>query len=327
MLPDLIYTVCGFALLLWGADRFVIGAESTASALGVPPLLIGLTIVGFATSAPEIMVSISAASEGLTEMAMGNAVGSNIANVGLVLGAAALISPIRGGPSTALRGELPILILLTPATLLLFIDLRFDRLDATILLGTLAMFVFWMTRLGMRMSADKDPLAEEIVQELEHELPKDISGAKAGLWLLIGFLVLLAGAELLVTGAENLALRFGISDLVIGLTIIAIGTSLPELAVSVVSALRGDAGIAVGNVIGSNVFNLLAVVGVAGWISPADLDPALLYFHYPVMIGFTLPLLLIAYNPFGNKGLGRVAGFLLLAAFLGYQATVISGSL
>ncbi|MEJ2138141.1 MAG: calcium/sodium antiporter [Gammaproteobacteria bacterium] len=323
MLLDIIYTVCGFALLIWGADRFVIGAEATASALGVPPLLIGLTIVGFATSAPEIMVSISAASEGLTPMAVGNAVGSNIANVGLVLGAAAMIQPITSSASVTLRKELPILILLTPATLLLFLDQRIDRMDATILLGALALFIFWMTRLGLRMGAEKDP----IVAELVNEIPAGISIGKAGIWLAVGFAALLAGAELLVSGAASLAIHFGVSNLVIGLTVIAIGTSLPELAVSVVSAIKGDAGIAVGNVIGSNVFNLLAVVGVAGWISPADLDPSLLYLHYPVMIGFTLPLLLIAYNPFGNNGLSRLAGFLLVAAFLAYEALVISGSL
>ncbi len=323
MLVDLLYTIAGFALLLWGADRFVIGAEATASALGVPPLLIGLTIVGFATSAPEIMVSISAASEGLTTMAMGNAVGSNIANVGLVLGSAAMIRPIKDGLSETLRGELPILILLTPATLLLFIDLRFDRMDAAILLGALAIFIFWMTRVGLRLGAENDSLAEELV----HELPKNITPVMALVWLAVGFVVLLGGAELLVTGAESLARRFGVSNLVIGLTVIAIGTSLPELAVSVVSAFKGDAGIAVGNVIGSNVFNLLAVVGVAGWINPTDLDPSVLYVHYPVMIGFTLPLMLIAYNPFGKKGLGRPAGFMLVAAFLGYQAAVISGAL
>lgn len=323
MLLDLLYTLCGFGLLLWGADRFVIGAESTASRLGVPPLLIGLTIVGFATSAPEIMVSISAASNGLTSLAIGNALGSNIANVGLVLGATALICPIRGELSSTLRKELPILVLLTPLTMLLFVDSRLDRVEASILLCALAAFLIWMTWLGLRLGAESDP----IVEEISDEIPTDMTLARSLIWLAIGFGILLLGSELLVTGAESLARRFGVSNLVIGLTVVAIGTSLPELAVSVVSALKGDTGIAVGNVIGSNVFNLLAVVGIAGWIRPADLQPTILSIHYPVMIAFTLPLLLIAYNPFGSKGIGRGTAFTLLAAYFGYQSLVIGQSL
>jgi cation:H+ antiporter len=297
MLLDLIYTFGGFALLLWGADRFVVGAAATANNMGVPPLLIGLTIVGFATSAPEIMVSISAASSGLTDMALGNAIGSNIANVGLVLGATALLRPISGHISGTLSKELPLLVLLTPATILLFMDDYISRLDATILLTGLVLFLAWMTRLGMSHSTGSDP----VIAEIGDEIPQDLGPGRASMWIVIGFGILLAGAQLLVTGAENLAQAFGLSELVIGLTIVAIGTSLPELAVSLVSALKGDTGIAVGNVIGSNVFNLLAVVGIAGWINPAALDASIRSFHYPVMIGFTVPLLLIAYNPFGNK--------------------------
>ena len=323
MLLDLIYTFGGFALLLWGADRFVVGAAATANLLGVPPLLIGLTIVGFATSAPEIMVSVSAASSGLTGMALGNAIGSNVFNIGLVLGITALIRPIGGQISATLSKELPILILLTPATLILFLDDHISRLDATILLTGMGLFLAWMTRLGMTLSTVPD----SIVEEISDELPKDMSVARACLWLAIGFVTLLVGAELLVKGAENLAHTFGLSDLVIGLTVVAVGTSLPEFTVSLVSARKGDTGIAVGNVIGSNVFNLLAVVGVAGWINPAALDVSIRTFHYPVMIGFTVPLLLLAYNPFGNKGLSRGMGFILVAAFCIYQAMLLNQAL
>jgi len=320
MLLDLIYVFGGFALLLWGADRFVLGAAATANILGVPPMLIGLTVVGFATSAPEIMVSISAASNGLTSMALGNAIGSNIANIGLVLGTCALIRPISGQLSGTLDKELPILVLLTPATIVLFLDDHISRIEATILLTGLAVFLGWMTRLGLNMSAASDP----IVEEISDEIPQDLTIGWASLWIALGFATLLAGAELLVTGAESLAQTFGLSELIIGLTVIAIGTSLPELAVSLVAAVKGDTGIAVGNVIGSNVFNLLAVVGIAGWISPADLSDSIRTFHYPVMIGFTVPLLLIAYNPFGNKGLSRGMGFLLLAAFCAYQVILLN---
>ena len=323
MLLDLIYTFGGFALLLWGADRFVVGAAATANILGVPPLFIGLTIVGFATSAPEIMVSVSAASSGLTGMALGNAIGSNIFNIGMVLGITALIRPIGSQISATLSKELPILILLTPATLILFLDDHISRLDAPILLTGLGLFLAWMTRLGMTLSTVPD----SIVAEISDEIPKDMSIARACLWLAIGFGMLLVGAELLVKGAENLAHTFGLSDLVIGLTVVAVGTSLPELTVSLVSARKGDTGIAVGNVIGSNVFNLLAVVGVAGWINPAALDVSIRTFHYPVMIGFTVPLLLLAYNPFGNKGLSRGMGFILVAAFCAYQAMLLNQAL
>jgi cation:H+ antiporter len=323
MLLDLIYTFGGFALLLWGADRFVVGAAATAKILGVPPLLIGLTVVGFATSAPEIMVSISAASSGLTGMAFGNAIGSNIANVGLVLGATALVRPISSDISGTLSKELPLLVLLTPATILLFLDDHISRMDATILMTGLVLFLLWMTRLGLSLNGNSDPIVEEISDEISYDLGR----GRAGMWIAIGFGTLLAGAQLLVTGAENLAQTFGLSDLVIGLTIVAIGTSLPELAVSLVSALKGDTGIAVGNVIGSNVFNLLAVVGIAGWINPAALDVSIRSFHYPVMIGFTVPLLLIAYNPFGNKGLNRSMGFILITAFCVYQALLLNQTL
>lgn len=321
MLIDIAYTLAGFVLLTWGADRFVTGASAIANLLGVPPILIGLTIVGFATSAPEILVSISAAAEGLTGMAVGNAIGSNIANIGLVLGATALISPIKTELSGTLRKEMPLLVLLTPATLILFIDGSLDRSDAIILLSGLLVFLLWMTRTGMRMSQENDP----VTAELAEELPVDMRAGPATLWLIVGFAALLIGANLLVTGAESLARAFGVSDLVIGLTIVAVGTSLPELAVSVVAAWRGDASIAVGNIIGSNVFNLLAVVGVAGLVRPAALDNAVLTVHYPVMIVFTLALLRIAYNPFGQTGMGRGMGGVLLLGFLAYQTALLTG--
>jgi cation:H+ antiporter len=327
MLIDIGYTIAGFALLLWGADRFVIGAAATANILGVPPVLIGLTIVGFATSAPEVMVSVSAASRGLTPLAMGNALGSNIANIGLVLGATAALMPISGTLSVALRKELPLLVLVTPLTILLFLDNRIDRWEAILLLTALGAFLLWMTWVGIRLNATSDQTADQFVEEINNEIPKNMTIGPASLWIAVGFACLLAGAQLLVAGAESLALSFGVSNLVIGLTVVAVGTSLPELAVSVVGAYKGDTGIAVGNVIGSNIFNLFAVVGVAGVISPANLDAAILTFHYPVMIAFTVPLLLIAYNPFGNPGLGRGAGIVLLLAFFAYQALVVTGSL
>jgi cation:H+ antiporter len=319
MLPDILFVLAGFALLIWGADRFVSGGVALANILGVPPLLIGLTIVGFATSAPELMVSASAASRGLTGMALGNAIGSNIANIGLVLGISVILRPVRGELSAALSKELPLLVLLTPATILLFLDDHIDRIDAGILLIAMAAFMGWMIRLGLRHSE----IADEFAAEVSEEIPRAMSVSSACLWLAVGLMALLLGSQLLVNGAESLARAFGVSDLIIGLTVIAIGTSLPEMAVSIVGAVKGETGIAVGNVIGSNVFNLLAVIGVAGLIGPSALDPSIVTLHYPVMIAFTVPLLLIAYNPFGSNGLGRTFGFLLVAAFFAYQAVLI----
>jgi cation:H+ antiporter len=189
-----------------------------------------------------------------------------------------------------------------------------------LLLAGLAGFLAWVTYSGRNLRPD-DPTVTEAVQEL----PAPMSKGRAWGLLLLGFGVLLVGAELLVAGAESLARTFGVSDLVIGLTVIAIGTSLPELAVSAVSSVRGEAGIAVGNVIGSNVFNLLAVVGSAGVAGPGPLDPDVLRLHYPVMLLFTFALLRLTYNPFGRPGMGRGMGLTLLAGFLGYQAYLLAG--
>ncbi|MGI9290970.1 MAG: calcium/sodium antiporter [Gammaproteobacteria bacterium] len=321
MLLHSFYIFTGFALLMWGADRFISGAGSLASAFGVPPLLIGLTVVGFATSAPEILVSVSAASAGLTNLAVGNALGSNIANIGLVLGTTAVIAPICGELSATLRKEMPVLVLLTPATLFLFIDGSLDLVDALILLIGLMVFLYWMTRTGIKMNSGD--LSD---QDLEEDVNIHLDLRPAILWLIVGFLTLIFGAQLLVNGAEFVARELGLSEVVIGATIVAVGTSLPELAVSVVSAYKGHPGIAIGNVIGSNVFNLLAVVGVAGLVNPATLDSSILTLHYPVMIIFTFALLRIAYNPFGKKGMGRLMGFCLLAGFIGYQLMLFTGS-
>ncbi|NND54859.1 MAG: calcium/sodium antiporter [Gammaproteobacteria bacterium] len=322
MLTDLLYTFAGFGLLVWGADRFSSGAGAIARLLGVRPVVIGLTVVAFATSAPEVMVSISAATDGLTGMAVGNALGSNIANVGLVLGGSVLLKPLVLNGSNTLRAEILLLIAISIGSALLFLDGSLDFFDGIALVAALAMFLYWVARKGKELPPN-DPLAEEAM----HELPPEMPRWRAVTTLLIGFVTLLLGAELLVTGAENLARAMGVSDLVIGLTIVAIGTSLPEFAVSVVSALRGESGIAIGNVVGSNVFNLLAVIGAAGLAGPGPVDATVLTVHYPIMLLFTLTLLRLAYNPFGKPGMGRGTGFLLLAGFVGYQILLLTGSL
>lgn len=322
MLTNLLYTFAGFIMLIWGADRFSAGAGAIARLLGVTPVVIGLTVVAFATSAPEIMVSISAARDGLTGMAVGNALGSNIANIGLVLGAAALVRPVGHELSSILRSDLPILFAVSLGTGALLLDGALDLIDGITLLIALALFLYWVGRTGQRLQPG-DPVIAEAVQEL----PPTMSSGKAGVTLLIGFVTLLIGAELLVAGAESLARAFGVSDLVIGLTVVAIGTSLPELAVSVVSAIRGETGIAIGNVVGSNVFNLLAVIGAAGIAGPGPLDTSVISTHYPVMLVFTVALLRLTYNPFGKPGIGRLMGLILLAGFLLYQLRLLSSAL
>jgi cation:H+ antiporter len=322
MLLDILLIVGGFGLLIWGADRFVAGASSLAENIGVPAILIGLTIVGFGTSAPEIIVSASAAAQGLTAMAVGNAIGSNIANIGLVLGTTALLCPISSATSGTLRKEISVLVLLTPATLLLFLDNRLDQSDGVLLLIGLIAFLAWITRTGMQASKDS-----ALTRELPEDIPGGMSLQASLVWLAIGLAMLIVGANVLVMGAENLARSLGISDLVIGLTIVAVGTSVPELAVSIVSAVKKEYGIAIGNIIGSNIFNLLAVIGVAGVIQPADMEPSVLNLHYPIMIALTLVVLRIAYNPFGKPGFGWPTGIFLLGAFTAYQTMLLSGNL
>lgn len=308
--------LAGFALLVWGADRFVAGASATARNLGVSPLIIGLTIVGFGTSAPEMLVSGMAASMGNTGLAIGNALGSNITNIALILGITALVVPLDVHSDT-LRRELPVLLAIMLLALLLMLDSDLSRLDGTILLIGLAVMIYWMVSLGLK-SRRSDPMSDEYAAEL----PPEMSMPRAITWLVIGLLVLLFSSRLLVWGAVEIAKLYGISDLVIGLTIVAIGTSLPELAASIVSALRKEHDIAIGNVIGSNMFNLLAVLGLPGVIHPAPFAAEVLSRDFPVMIGLTLVLFAMAYGFRGTGRINRLEGGLLLLAFAAYQGVL-----
>ncbi len=305
-------TIAGFALLIWGADRFVVGAAGAARNFGLPTLLIGLTVVAIATSAPEILVSITAAMADNTELAVGNAVGSNIANIALVLGATAVVRPMVVR-SSVLRREMPALLAVTLLTVMLFLDTYLGALDGLILLGGLAMVLQWLVRLGSQAD-DVDPIQEEIAAEI----PQDISTATAIGWLAIGLVVLLIGARMLVWGAHHIAINLGVSDLVIGLTIVAVGTSLPELAVSIVSALKGEHDIALGNIIGSNMFNCLAVIGPAALIHPTGFSTDILGLHLPVMIALTLILFAMTYNFTGAGRISRIQGTALLGIFCWY---------
>ena len=317
MLVNVLEVIGGLLLLIWGADRFVHGAAAGARNLGVPPLLIGLTIVAFATSAPEILVSVVAAIRGEPGLAFGNAIGSNIANIGLVLGSTAMLRPIQLRSAT-LRREMPALLAVSLLTVSLFLDTFLSRVDGLVMLTGLVIVMIWLARLGMR-SAANDPL----VEDFEAEIPRDVSMRAAITWFVIGFAALLVGADYLVDGSINIAKALGVSEVVIGVTMVALGTSLPELAVSIVSVLKGEHGLAIGNIVGSNIFNLLAVIGVAAAIEPAALAPSVLSLHMFVMVAFTLVLFAMTYDYDGKSELSRLEGVALLAAYVSYVTYVV----
>ena len=314
MLTSIAAIIAGFSLLIWGADRFVIGASATARNLGVSPLIIGLTIVGFGTSAPEMLVSAIAAWSGNPSLGLGNAMGSNITNIGLVLGVTALVVPISVH-SKVLQREFPVLISIMAIALFLLWDLNLGRADGLLLLGGMVLMVLWMVHIGL-----KEKSSDPMTGEFSDEIPSNMTTGQAMLWLFVGILTLLGSSKLLVWGAINVAHSFGMSDLVIGLTIIAIGTSLPELAATLMSALKGEHDIAVGNVLGSNMFNLLAVLGIPGVIHPANFEAAALERDYLVMALFTIALLVMAYGFRGNRGkINRIEGAILLGGYAGYM--------
>ncbi len=316
MLGNIVEVIAGLLLLIWGADRFVYGGAATARNLGVAPLLIGLTVVAIATSAPEILVSIVAAMRGEPELAVGNAIGSNTANIGLVLGTVALLRPIELTSAT-LRREMPALLAVTLLTVSLFLDSFLSRVDGLVLLTGLFIVMVWLTRVGIRSSAS-DPMRSDY----EAEIPENVTMRAAITWLAVGLGTLLFGADLLVDGAIEIARELGVSEVVIGITLVAVATSLPELAVSLVSTFKGEYGLAIGNIVGSNIFNLLAVIGCASVIQPAALPPSVLSLHIFVMVAFTLVLFAITYEYDGAGRVNRFEGLCLAGAYVAYIAYV-----
>ena len=316
-IPAWLAIVIGLVGLVWGADRFVAGSAATARNLGMSPLVIGLTIVSIGTSAPEIIVAINAALSGSGELAVGNALGSNLANIGMVLGITALVAPLPTQPHL-MKQEGPVLLGATLLAGILLMDDYLSRLDGIILLGLLVPLL-WFTLRQKRVELSPTEVAEEL-----EEIPTLAMGP-ALFWLLLGLGVLLVGSELLVDGAKRTALAFGVSELVIGLTVVAIGTSLPELATSVVSALRGHHDIALGNIFGSNLFNLLAVMSMPGLIAPLALQPEVFNRDFAAMALLTGLLLIgVIWSLRKRKGaersgrLGRRFGTLLVLLYCAY---------
>ena len=311
--------VIGLALLVWSADRFVDGSASTARHFDMPPLLIGMVIVGFGTSAPEIVVSTLAAMQGNPGIALGNAYGSNITNIALILGLTALIKPINVH-SRILRQELPILVAITLLAAWQIFDGEVSRMDAWGLLGVFGVLMAWTVWQGLREKSDA--LGIEMEQEMRDSV---MPLRKALIWLVLGLVMLIASSRILVWGAVEIARIFGVSDLIIGLTVIAVGTSLPELASSIIAARKGEHDIALGNILGSNFFNTLAVVGCAGSISPMAAGPEVFSRDIMVMTALTVSLFILGYG-FRGPELGRInryEGLFLLACYIAYNASLV----
>ena len=307
----------GLVLLVWSADRFVEGSAAAARKFGIPPLLIGMVIVGFGTSAPELVVSFLASYQGNAGIALGNAYGSNITNIALILGLTALVSPIAVH-SQVLRKELPILMAITALAGWQVWDGVITRIDALVLLAVFGGLMIWTVRQGLQKQTDA--LGVEMEQELNVHA---MSIPRAIFWVVIGLIFLIVSSRILVWAAVQLAQLFGIDDLIIGLTIVAVGTSLPELASSLIAARKGEHDIALGNILGSNLFNTLAVVGVAGIVHPMKADPAVFSRDIMVMAGLTASLFVFGYGFRGPGRLNRVEGGVLLLSYLGYTTWLV----
>ncbi len=305
--------VAGFALLIWSADRFIFGAAAAARSMNISPLVIGLTIVGFGTSAPEMVIASFASLDGSPAMAIGNAIGSNITNIALVLGVAALIIPLDVH-SRILKKELPLLIVAMLLALILLIDGILSFTDGLLLFGSLTLIMWWITRQALN---DRNHDAME--GEFNDEIPSGIPMPKAIFWLLAGLILLIASSKLLVWGAVNIATTMGVSELIIGLTIIAIGTSLPELAATIAAALKKEHDIAIGNIVGSNLFNTLGVLAIPGLLAPAPLVEGIMERDIPIVFTLTITLFIMAYGFRGPGRINRIEGGILLSAFCAYQ--------
>ena len=317
MLMPILAIVLGLAVLVWSADKFVDGAAATAKHLGMPSILIGMVVVGFGTSAPEMTVSAFAAWEGNPALALGNAYGSNTLNIALILGLTAVLATIAVH-SSIVRKEMPILLAVTLLAGWQLWDGEISRNDAIVLLLVFFGIVGWSIYSAMRQR--QDSLGEEMSAELaEHPLPLK----RALLCLAIGLLLLIVSSRILVWGSVSVAQAFGVSDLIIGLTIVALGTSLPELASSIMAARKGESDLALGNIVGSNLFNTLAVVGIAGVIAPITVAEEVLTRDWPVMLAVTFGLFIMAYG-FKKQGhLTHWEGSVLLASYVAYTGWLI----
>ncbi|KOE84657.1 calcium/sodium antiporter [Vibrio aestuarianus] len=316
MIEAIVFLSVGLVFLVWSADKLVFGAAALARNVGISPLVIGMTILAMGSSAPEMMVSATAALEGKTDTAVGNVLGSNIANIALILGITALIKPLSVS-SPVIRRELPLMIGVTLLSGALLWDNHLGFYEGALLFVLFAVFILAM----LRISRNEQKNGDTLLDDQESEIPQGVSNLKAAMWVVVGLIILPIAASVLVDNAVIIAKYFGMSDLVIGLTIIAVGTSLPELAASLASVLKGEDDMAVGNIIGSNVFNILAVMGIPGLINPSMLSEYAMGRDFWVMLGVSLLLVIMALGK--SRSINRLEGGVLLLTFIGYQAYLL----
>ena len=318
MILEVCYFLIWLIILSWGADRFVFGASAFAKNLGVSPMIIGLTIVAMGSSAPEIMVAATASFNGNTDTAVGNALGSNITNIALVLGLTALLKPLSIA-STTLKKEMPVLLLVSLLAVYFLSDHLLNKLEGIVLITLFFVVIGGLTWMSFNM--EKGDLLQS---ETENEIPSGVPTSKALLWLVVGMILLPLSAHFMVDSAQIIARFFGLSELVIGLTVIAIGTSLPELAACIAGVLKNEDDLALGNIIGSNIFNLLAVLAMPGLIAPGLVDENAATRDSYVMLALTGLLIIFSFNLKGSRCINRVEGLLLFACFCGYQFLLFS---
>jgi len=306
MVFEAVMVVLGFTGLIWGADKFVFGASALARNLGVTPLMIGLTIVAFGTSAPEIFSSAASVVGNEPELAIGNALGSNIFNIGIALGIAALISPLKP-PKSLFHKEIPALLMVTVVTGIIFGNFYIGPVDAAILMSITVFFGYKLFRNRIKSSS---------LPDIDEENLLHLSNTRSAIYLALGLTLLVVSAEAIVQACTTIANELGVSSAVIGLTVVALGTSLPEVAASVACALKGHHELAIGNIVGSNILNLLAVLPFPGLFAPVAVDPALFYRDYTVMLLLTLLLAVFCFRAIkSNMFIGRPAGAMLIVCY------------
>lgn len=316
MLEAIAFLIIGLVFLVWSADKLVYGAAALARNFGISPLVIGMTILAMGSSAPEMMVSATAALDGKTDTAVGNVLGSNIANIALILGITALIKPLSIS-SGVIRRELPLMIGVTLLAGALLWDNHLGFYEGVLLFVLFAAFLFAM----LQISRSEKKNGDAFLEEQESEVPEGVSNPKAAMWVVVGLIILPLAANMLVDNAVVIAKFFGMSDLVIGLTIIAVGTSLPELAASLAGVMKGEDDMAVGNIIGSNVFNILAVMGIPGILNPSVLSEFAMGRDFWVMLGVSLLLVVMALGK--SRSVNRIEGGVLIVTFVAYQAYLL----
>ncbi|UUO24041.1 calcium/sodium antiporter [Colwellia sp. M166] len=322
MFIQILILLLSLIILVWSADKFVFGASSLARNLGISPMIIGLTIVAMGSSAPEMMIAATASLQGNPDTAVGNAIGSNITNIALVLGLTALFHPLSVSSSTIKR-EIPLILIVTAIATYMLANSHFSFNEGLILIIGFVLYIATLLFVTLKR-AKQNPIDDKMVLEAEQEVPEAVSTRRSVIWLVFGIIFLPLSATFLVDSSIFIAKAFGISDLVIGLTVIAVGTSLPELAASIMSIIKKEDDLALGNIIGSNIFNILAVLSLAGLISPGNIDQAAASRDAPYMLATTFLLFLLCFSRSGKFRITRAKGLLLLAVFIGYQILLFS---